>query len=76
MVCAIAHAARNPDHCQKLYECNAVLVLLSMVPLLDGAVLAEAAGAFTHLARHPACACQLVANDGIPMLLDMLDKGD
>ena len=76
VVRTIAHIAQNPDNCQKLYECNAVLALLSIVPYLDGAVLDEAARAFPHLARHPACAPQLVANDGIPMLLDVLDKGD
>ena len=53
-----------------------MLTLLSIIPHLKGAVLDEAAGAFLHLARHPDFAPQLVANDGIPMLLDMLDKGD
>lgn len=76
MIRNIAQIAQNPDNCQEVYECNAVLALLSSVPYLDGVVLDEVARAFAHLARHPACARQLVANDGIPMLLDVLNKGD
>lgn len=76
VVRTIANIAQNADNCQKLYECNAVLALLQIVPYLDGAVLDEAARALPQLARHPACAPQLVERDGIPLLLDIVERGD